>query len=228
MIFFDMDGVVIDSEKLHLRALGLTLEKNGISFQNSILDGFVGRSDQSFFQYVYENIDDRIDIEDFLKQKNAHFESLMSEIQFVDGFTDFMRIVKDAKIKTALVTSSSKYTVQKVDKLLDFCRSFDIVITEEDTIKHKPHPDPYLLALERSVGDRKSTVIIEDSINGILAGKAAECIVYGLTTSFDVVTLKNVGVDFVYDSYKELAASLLVSGNQLVNTSSGSDISNPA
>lgn len=51
-IFFDLDGVVIDSEKLHLRALWLTLEKKGILFQHDILDGFVGRSDKSFFQYV--------------------------------------------------------------------------------------------------------------------------------------------------------------------------------
>lgn len=209
-IFFDMDGVVIDSEKLHLRALGLTLEKNDISFQNSILDGFVGRSDKSFFQYVYDNIDDRIDIEDFLKQKDTFFESLLSELQFVEGFTDFMRTVKEASIQAALVTSSSKYTVQKVDKLLDFCRSFEIVITEDDTARHKPYPDPYLLALERSGGDKKSTVIIEDSINGILAGKVAGCVVCGLTTSFDAATLKEAGADFVFDSYKELAACLMV------------------
>lgn len=209
-IFFDMDGVVIDSEKLHLRALGLTLEKNDISFQNSMLDGFVGRSDKSFFQYVYENIDDRINIENFLKQKDALFESLLSELHFVEGFTDFMRIVKEANIQAALVTSSSKYTVQKVDKLLDFCRLFEIVITEDDTARHKPHPDPYLLALERSWSDKKSTVIIEDSINGILAGKVAGCVVCGLTTSFDAATLKEAGADFVFDSYKELAACLMV------------------
>lgn len=203
-IFFDLDGVVIDSEKLHLRALGLTLEKNGILFQHTILDGFVGRSDKSFFQYVYENIDYRIDIEDFLKQKDALFESLLAELRFVEGFTDFMHVVKDANIQTALVTSSSLQTVQKVDRLLNFSHSFDIIITEDDTIKHKPHPDPYLLALERSGADKEATIIIEDSINGIIAGKAAGCIVCGLTTSFDGTTLKNAGADFVFESYKDL------------------------
>lgn len=203
-IFFDLDGVVIDSEKLHLRALGLTLEKNDILFQHTILDGFVGRSDKSFFQYVYENIDDRIDIEDFLKQKDILFDGLLSELQFVEGFTDFMHVVKEANVQTALVTSSSLQTVHKGDRVLHFLQSFDIVITEDDTTKHKPHPDPYLLALERSVADKEATIIIEDSINGIIAGKAAGCIVCGVTTSFDGATLKNAGADFVFDSYKDL------------------------
>ena len=48
-ILFDMDGVVIDSEKLHLRTMGLTLEKFGISYTQSFLNEYVGRSDESFF-----------------------------------------------------------------------------------------------------------------------------------------------------------------------------------
>lgn len=203
-IFFDLDGVVIDSEKLHLRALGLTLEKNGILFQHTILDGFVGRSDKSFFRYVHENIDNRIDMEDFLKQKDSIFEDLLTELQFVEGFTDFMHVLKEANVQTALVTSSSLQTVHKGDRMLHFLKSFDIVITEDDTRKHKPHPDPYLLALERSGADKEATVIIEDSINGITAGKAAGCIVCGVTTSFDAATLKDAGADFVFDSYKDL------------------------
>ena len=208
-VFFDLDGVVIDSEKLHLRALGLTLETNGIPFDSSILDDFVGRSDRSFFQYVYEHLDNRIDIDDFLKEKDALFDNLLSEIQFVGGFPDFMHVVRDAGIQTALVTSSSALTVQKVDMLLHFTESFDVIITADDTTKHKPDPEPYLLALERAKAGKGSTIIIEDSVYGIMAGKAAGCIVCGLITSFDAVTLKNAGADFVFDSYRELALTFI-------------------
>ena len=47
-VLFDMDGVVIDSEKLHLKAMGLTLEQNGIVYPETMLAGFVGKSDRSF------------------------------------------------------------------------------------------------------------------------------------------------------------------------------------
>ncbi len=203
-VFFDLDGVVIDSEKLHLRALGLTLEKNGIPYDKGILDQFVGRSDKAFFRYVYDNLDDRIDMDDYLKQKDIHFEHLLAELRFVDGFPAFMDAVKNASLQTALVTSSTAQTVQKVDRVLRFTPLFDLVITADDTSTHKPYPGPYLQALERTKSEKERTIIIEDSINGITAGKAAGCIVCGLTTSFDAATLRNAGADFVFDHYTGL------------------------
>jgi len=203
-----MDGVVIDSEMLHLRALGLTLEMRGISYDKDILDDFVGRSDRSFFQYVYQHLDDRIDIEDFLKEKDIHFGNLISELQFVEGFPEFMRAVKEAKLQTALVTSSTSQTVRKVDAVLHFTQLFDLVITADDTSTHKPSPEPYLLALERTGSNKARTMIIEDSSYGIIAGKAAGCIVCGLTTSFDAAILKDAGADLTSDNYRELHLSL--------------------
>lgn len=123
-VFFDMDGVVIESEKLHLQALGMTLEANGISFDRAILD------------------------------------------------------------------------------------QFDLVITADDTSTHKPSPEPYLLALERTGSNKARTMIIEDSSYGIIAGKAAGCIVCGLTTSFDAAILKDAGADLTSDNYRELHLSL--------------------
>lgn len=199
-----MDGVVIDSEKLHLRAMGLTLEQHGIEYSQSFLNDYVGRSDESFFRYVHENMDNSHSIEELLKEKNAFFEGLLKELEYVEGFTDFIQEVKTMKLKTGLVTSSSLFTVRKVDSLLNLTSFFDLVVTEEDTQKHKPNPEPYLLALENLGADNRSTLIIEDSINGIAAGKAAGCRVAGVTTSFDVKTLQDAGADYVIDHFSEL------------------------
>lgn len=199
-----MDGVVIDSEKLHLRAMALTLERHGIQYTQSFLNSYVGRSDESFFRYVYENMDNSRNMEELLDEKNVFFEDLLSQLQYITGFTDFIRKIKSMKLKTGLVTSSSFFTVSKVDNLLNFTPYFDLVITEEDTQKHKPNPDPYLLALKNLGADNRSTLIIEDSINGILAGKAAGCKVAGLTTSFDTETLRNAGADYVIDRFSDL------------------------
>ncbi len=203
-ILFDMDGVVIDSEKLHLHAMGLTLEQHGIEYTQSFLNGYVGRSDESFFRYVHENMDNSHSIEELIKEKNAFFEDLLKELEYVEGFTDFIQKVKTIKLQTGLVTSSSLFTVGKVDRQLKVTSFFDIVITEEDTPKHKPNPDPYLLALQNLEADNRSTLIIEDSINGIISGKAAGCRVAGITTSFDAETLRDAGADYVIDSFSNL------------------------
>jgi len=205
-----MDGVVIDSEKLHLKALGLTLDNNGIAYPAAMLPGFTGKSDRSFFEYARDHLDagGRVDIEKFLGEKDRLFDSLLPELCLVDGFEDFIRAVRERGLKTALVTSSSRWTVNKVDKLLGILKWFDVVIAEEDTEKHKPDPAPYLLAFEKTEADRDSTIIIEDSTIGITAGKAAGCKVYGLTTSFSKEVLTGAGANHVFDSYKALASTL--------------------
>jgi beta-phosphoglucomutase-like phosphatase (HAD superfamily) len=203
-ILFDMDGVVIDSEKLHIRAMGMTLDKFGIPYPESLLDEFVGKSDTSFFEYIYNNIDSRIGIEEMLSNKNIFFEELMVELLHVEGFDKFISFVKENSFQKALVTSSSLFTVNKVDKLLNIKHHFDIVITEEDTRRHKPDPEPYLLALSRFNADNSNTLVIEDSISGVIAGKAAGCMVAGITTSFEKGVLLDAGADFVVDRFDEI------------------------
>ena len=80
-ILFDMDGVVIDSERLHLRAMGLTLEQHGIEYTESFLNGYVVRSDESFFGYVHKNMDDSHSVEELIDEKNAFFEELIKELE---------------------------------------------------------------------------------------------------------------------------------------------------
>jgi beta-phosphoglucomutase len=205
---FDMDGVVIDSEKLHLKAMDLSLEKHNVVYDKSILNKFVGKSDESFFRYIYYNFDNRVDVEKLLEEKNRFFEGMLKELEYVDGFTEFIKVIGMKNIQKGLVTSSSKFTVKKIDELLDITHNFEVIIAEEDTQKHKPEPDPYLLALERLEADKSMTLVIEDSLNGIASAKSAGCVVAGLTTSFDAKTLLVAGADFVVDSYAELQKRL--------------------
>ncbi|MDD4008883.1 MAG: HAD hydrolase-like protein, partial [Fermentimonas sp.] len=118
-ILFDMDGVVIDSEKLHLKAMDLSLESNNIVYDNSILNDFVGRSDESFFQYIFDNFDSSVDVDKLLKDKNSFFEELLKGMQYVEGFTDFIKVTNQKNIKAGLVTSSSQFTIKKVDEILN-------------------------------------------------------------------------------------------------------------
>lgn len=199
-----MDGVVIDSEKLHLKAMDQSLVKNNIVYDKSILEDFVGRSDESFFQYIFDNVDSSIEVEDLIKDKNNFFEELLKELEYVEGFTDFIQLTKQNNIQSGLITSSSRFSVGKVDEVLNMTPYFEVIVTEEDTQKHKPHPDPYILGLVRFSADKTKTLVIEDSVNGIISGKAAGCVVAGLTTSFDADVLLDAGADFVADSFTEL------------------------
>ena len=204
-ILFDFDGVVVDSERLHLRALGEVLHNHGISYPNDLLNDFVGKSDSLFYQYVIDNLNSSYELDYLLKQKNKIFDKIVRELQPIDGFLDFIDIVIQKNIPRAIVTSSSGETLKMVSEIFPFQNYIDIVVCEEDTTRHKPHPEPYLLALERTGGEKETTLIIEDSANGIKAGKSAGCIVFGLTTSLPRKPLLEAGADKVFDSYKEIS-----------------------
>lgn len=201
---FDMDGVVIDSEKLHLKAMDQSLVKHNIAYDRSILDDFVGRSDESFFQYINDNFDSSIEIEVLIKDKNIFFEVLLKELEYVEGFTDFIQLTKQNNIQSGLVTSSSRFSIAKIDEVLNMTPYFDVIVSEEDTDKHKPMPDPFILGLTRLNADNSKTLVIEDSVNGIISGKAAGCVVAGLTTSFNAQILLDAGADIIADSFSEL------------------------
>ncbi len=208
-IFFDFDGVVVDSEPIHAKAKKLVLERFHICYPATIFDDYKGRTDNVFFEYVATDLDTQKRQPDlFLNAKNAIFEEIISELKLIDGFLLFYEKAKKRGIETALVSSTSLYSLGSVDAIYHLTGLFDLVITKADTVNHKPHPAPYLKALEMLPANTRNTIVIEDSPNGILSAKDAGCFVYGLTSSFSEAVLKEYGADDIIDSYPALEKKL--------------------
>ncbi|MDR0349120.1 MAG: HAD family phosphatase [Tannerella sp.] len=206
-VFFDLDGVIIDSEPIHARAKKLTLDTYGIVYPDAVFDEFIGQTDEDFFKYVSEELDARRhSFEQLLQKKNRLFIDLLPEMKFVDGFPNFFQNVKNRKLKTALVSSTSTYTLELTDNHFHIVRMFDLLVTAKDTVHHKPHPAPYLKALEALPASVEDTIVIEDSPNGIHSAKQAGCKVFALATSFKTEQL--AGADEICAGYAELSAKL--------------------
>jgi beta-phosphoglucomutase len=204
-ILFDFDGVVIDSEPLHAKAKKLVLDKFNIIYPSEIFDEFKGRTDKVFFDYVSVSLDKSNHSSDFFQNfKKYQFEAIINELKLVEGFLPFLGKVKERGILTALVSSTSLYSLGLVDKLYNISGLFDLIITEVDTEFHKPDPAPYLKALEKLSLSTHHSIVIEDSPNGIISAKKAGCFVYGLTTSFQSHTLSEAGADEIVESFSEL------------------------
>ena len=153
-ILFDFDGVVIDSEPVHAKAKKLTFEKFNIGYPETIFDDYKGKPDNVFFDYVAGSLDKNKHSSEMLHTyKKRVFETIIKEIKLIDGFILFLNTVKSKGIKTALVSSTSLYSLGLVDEIYHISGMFDLVITEVDTALHKPHPDPYLKALEKLPSD---------------------------------------------------------------------------
>lgn len=206
-IFFDLDGVIVDSEPIHAKAKRMILDAYSIQYPDSIFDDFIGQPDEVFFKHVYENLDKQKNpYQSLLQEKNEQFFELIPELILVEGFTAFINKVRKKNIKTALVSSTSTYTFGLIDKHFHLFNLFDLLITEKDTKRHKPFPDPYIKALQTLPASEDNTIVIEDSPNGIKSAKQAGCKVFALTTSFKAEKLMEA--DEIFNRYDEIAEKL--------------------
>ena len=208
-ILFDFDGVVIDSEPLHAKAKKIILDRYKINYPASIFEEFKGKTDKVFFDFVTGTLCDQSQSSELLQNsKKAALEEIIVELKLIDGFLAFFEKVKARKIQTALVSSTSLYSLALVDNLYHISGMFDLVITEVDTDLHKPYPDPYLKALEKLSSEINTSIVIGDSPNGIRSAKSAGCFVYAITSSFPEQTLLEAGADKVVGSFNDLTKVL--------------------
>ena len=208
-IFFDFDGVVIDSEPIHVKTKALALDAHKIEYPADIFERYKGMPEDRFFIHISEHLDPLKRPHTLLqKTRQEILSDYLPEVPFVDGFLDFLDLVKSKNIRTALVTSSTRQELINMDKHLKILSMFDEIVSIEATTEHKPHPAPYLKALEIMQVNSENVVVIEDSSNGVISGKKAGCRVFALTTSFTKDELANAGADEIFDGYKELKEAL--------------------
>lgn len=207
-ILFDMDGVLIDSEPVHEEAIvALSGELGEPIGDKALLFSFKGAPEKNMaakFLEIYPGAS--LGVEDIIRRKVEIFSELFTSVELVPGAMEFVQASHGAGRKHGLTTSATRKTQQQAFTTFGFGPYFETIITGEDIRLGKPDPEPYLLTAERLGLSPAECVVIEDSINGVLSGKAAGCAVIALTTTFPREDLAKAGADFIVDSYDELKA----------------------
>lgn len=183
---FDLDGVLIDSERLYTEfycQLGLDY---GIPDNNFAMN-IKGNTIEKILATYFPDPADRADV---LKRINL-FEADM-DYPICDGVIDFLNGLRSRDIPAAIVTSSSQDKMNKLWRIHPDLRNyFKAIVTGSDVQRSKPDPQGYLIAAER-VGCRpENCYVFEDSISGLEAGKASGATVIGLATTYPAERIKN-------------------------------------
>lgn len=177
---FDLDGVVFDTEpqytvfwgemcrQYHPEHPGLEHEIKG-----STLTQIYDRWWNGPLEKERENVTQRLN----------EFEAQMDYI-YIDGLEAFVEDLHRHDVKTAVVTSSNRAKMENVFKVKPaFRQLFDAILTSEDFAESKPSPDCYLRGAACFGAQPDECVVLEDSINGLKAGRAARMRVVGLATT---------------------------------------------
>lgn len=210
-VIFDMDGVITDTEPLHVEAERQVCREYGLDAPFDLWSGFKGKTtDDIFSRLVAEFGGGRpLSVPELVARKTAIYLELAARgMPIIPDVVDFIRFVRGRFAKVGLATGSNRPIQQAVFDQLGLHPYFDAVTTAEDVVHGKPDPEVYLKAAECLRVPPPACIVIEDSDNGIRAAKAAGCRVVGITTSFPRERLLAVGADIIVDSYDELKGGM--------------------
>jgi HAD superfamily hydrolase (TIGR01509 family) len=203
-IIFDMDGVLIDSEPVHKLAKERAFARFGVTLPASVYEQYKGRPDETMMNEVVTSLSDtNLDSQELLRIKAEEFERLEHLAVPIEGAGEFVNWAR-TRFKIALATSATPRNRQAALHLLGLSDKFDFIVDKSGFSRPKPDPEVFQKAV-RGLGVHASEcLVLEDSLNGVVAGKAAQCYVIGITTSFPETSLVNHGADYVIHSFHQL------------------------
>jgi len=203
-LIFDMDGVLIDSEPAHKLAKERAFARFGVTLPESVYEQYMGRPDATFMNEVVPSISQlTVDAEELLRLKHQEFEAVEHLSAPINGAPEFVNWAK-TKFRIALATSATRRNREVTLRALGLTDAFDFIVDASGFSRPKPDPEVFQIALRGLQSDPRDSVIIEDSIAGVLAGKAAGCRVVAITTSFPEELLRSQGADQVLHNFQEL------------------------
>ncbi|MFA7710324.1 MAG: HAD family phosphatase [Candidatus Neomarinimicrobiota bacterium] len=205
-IIFDFDGVVIDSEPIYVTAERRIFDLCGINVPDEDWKYFKGTTEEEFFQLSMAKYNIQTDPEKLIKIGRRYIkEEFRKGIDYYPGFMDFWQSIA-GRYRTALVTSTSAKFLRWLFRHTAIKNCFDLTITADDVQQAKPHPEPYLTAMNQLRVSPAESLIIEDSLNGTQAAVASGAVVIGFLSSLSNIDLPQV--HFHARSYDEIGEIL--------------------
>lgn len=202
-VIFDMDGVIVDSESLSVASEKAVLNKHGIVIDESDWGTFKGKTTSAIFSYVIKKYHvENVTVEQMINEKFFQYmEMFDKEISIFPQFQELINYLRP-KYKIALTTSSVKEMKDRILEKFDLEKYFDVIVTGDMVSNGKPHPEPYLLTLNKLGLQGSECVVVEDSDNGITSAKEAGIKTIAVTHTFPEEKLSHA--DFIVDGLRDI------------------------
>ena len=187
-VLWDMDGTLIDSEPYWIASETALAKDYGHNWSDENALEMIGKSlyDSSAMLKNKFSIDDLSVQEVIDRLTNEVVANLKQELHWRPGALELLIALKQAGIKTALVTMSMRRMALAVTDQIPFA-AFDVVVAGDDVTHGKPHPEPYLKAAELLGVSPDECIAFEDSLTGLESAVAAGTIAVGVP---NIVQLK--------------------------------------
>ena len=199
-IVFDFDGVIADSEVLHLRAYQQVLEPEGLSISTEeYFERYLGYDDVGVFKAVGRDRNVSMDdgrVKALIARKGERYEALSSAGEMLfPGAADFIRTAA-AEVPIAIASGALTGEIEEILERNGIRSLFPVIVGADQTERSKPHPEPYQTAFARLrlLTGRDliawRSVAIEDSKWGLVSARGADLRCVAVTNTYSAAELR--------------------------------------
>ena len=179
-VLFDMDGTLIDSEHSWLSAEQDLAATTGSTWTEQDGMGLIGMSLYDSARIMRQRFNLTISLDEVIEQLTDNVVARLStQVPWRPGALELLQALREAKVKTALVTMSMRRMALAIANSAPF-KAFDVVIAGDDVSVGKPDPEAYLAAASALDVDIRQCIAFEDSISGLLSAEASGAVAIGV------------------------------------------------
>ena len=214
-IIFDCDGIIADTEPLHLSTLQQSLRQEGIVLTTEdYYAQYLALDDRGCYKLVYQRNGLELTeakLSELMRRKAESIEPIMRrELTVFPGVPDFIRTASK-RLPLAVASGALR---GEIDLILDHAgvsSYFEAIVSAEDVTRGKPDPESFLKALSLINGRRDNTIdpaeclVIEDSLHGVQAARMARMRCLAVTNSYDRSRLSQA--DIITSSLADITLS---------------------
>ncbi|MEN7548091.1 HAD family phosphatase [Rapidithrix thailandica] len=175
-VIFDMDGVIIDSEPIHMEIEQAMFDAYNIRLTEAEHTGFVGTSTKNMWQTLKEKFALAPTVEELVYQNRKYFLDYLKShpaIQPIEGVRPLVEALSTMGHTLVLASSAGRENIETVLERLELTGHFPVQVSGDELPHSKPHPEIFLKAAGLVKVLPEHCLVIEDSANGVKAAKAA-------------------------------------------------------
>ena len=182
-VIFDMDGVLVDTEPFHYENENRMFQKLGLEVTDEEHVRFVGVATDRMWQHLVESRSLPYSVAELTAMTIRQGIEILNSLESLPpspGLVDLLEKLLGLNIPLAVATSSDSETMHFILEKTGLKKYFQVTVCRNNVEKSKPAPDVFLKAASLLAVNAGDCVVVEDSLNGVKAARAAGmyCIVY--------------------------------------------------
>lgn len=205
-VIFDMDGVLIDSEPVHLEAFRMMIEDLGVEFDREYYLQFIGSTTEHMWDKIIKDFGITLSKEELMNRSDENVGKIIKDKGYpvMPGIQQLVRSISEAGIKLAVASSSGMARIIDTLDKLQIRELFDCTVSGEQVVHPKPAPDTFLKAAELLKVSPSECIVVEDSLNGMKAAKNAGMICVMYESDNSLPKIDSTYADYIIQGYEEL------------------------